>query len=59
MVNWDWSQRDKLEGKFKFMGGHWNKAQIEEYVVLDDYVSIAGRHSASWTFAGGHSAGGT
>ena len=48
-----------MEGKFKFMGGHWNEAQIEEYVVSDDYVSIAGRHSASWTFAGGHSAGGT
>ena len=27
MVNWDWSQGDKLEGKFKFMGGHWNEAK--------------------------------
>ena len=59
MVNWDWSQGDKPEEKFKLMEQTLKQSKREEYVVSDDYVSIAGRHSASWTFAGRHSAGGT
>ena len=44
MVNWDWCQGDKLEGKFKFMDGHWNedkkKSMLFRMIMCQLQVSI-------------------